>query len=287
MVVKNKAPDMSGANDAAVSQAAIAREQWNDYKTLFAPVILDEMKRQGDVGARMADLAEEEQRFGIDRTRRFDDEYWNNVAPLSRQYIDEARAFNTEGKREELAGIAGADWQQSYDGALQQQQRGLQRMGVNPNSGAFAGMQNQMAMGNALGMAQSKNMARRQAEAIADDKMKSAIGIGTGNAGFANNSSQIAQGWGAQGMNTMGMQGALAGLGGLNQSAQGAGSNYAGAGNTFTGIAKVQQQAQASNPTNQLLGMGLSAGLNWAMPGASTMANKGAFSWGGKQNGLT
>jgi hypothetical protein len=287
MVVKNKAPDMSGANDAAVSQAAIAREQWNDYKTLFAPVILEEMQRQGDVGARMADLAEEEQRFGIDRTRRFDDEYWNYAAPISRQIADDARAFNTEAKREELAGIAGADWQQGFDGAMQQQQRGLQRMGVNPNSGRFAAMGNQMALGNAAGLAGAQNMARRQAEAIAEDKMKTALAATTNNAGFATNTSQVAQGWGAQGMNTMGMQGALAGLGGLNQSAQGVGSNYAGAGNTFTGIAGVQQQAQASNPMNQLMGIGLSAGLNWAMPGASTMANKGAFSWGGKQNGLT
>lgn len=275
-----KAPDMSGANEAARAQAQIAREQWNDYKTLFAPVILEEMKRQGDVGARMADLAEEEQRFGIDRTRRFDDAFWRDTAPLIQRFQQDAANYNTETKREELAGIAGADWAQSFGAAQAQQARGLQRMGVNPNSGRYAAMSNQMAMNNALGMAGAKNMARRQAEAIADDKMKAAIGVGTGNAGFANNSSQIAQGWGAQGMNTMGMSGALGALGGLNSSAQGAGNNFAGAGNTYTNIARVQQQAQASDPMNQLLGMGLSVGLNWAMPGANTMMNKGAFSWG-------
>lgn len=279
MVIKNKAPDMSGANAAAQSQAAIAREQWDDYKTLFAPVILAEMKRQGDVGARMADLAEEEQRFGIDRTRRFDDEYWSQTAPLKQQYIDEAKNFNTATKREELAGIAGADWQQGFSRAQAQMDRGLGLRGINPNSGAALGLKQQMALSNATGMAQAQNMARRQAEEMANAKMLSALGVGSNDISAAVGASQVAQGWGAQGMNTMGMQGALGGLGGLNSSAAGAGANYAGAGNTYTGIARIQQQAQASNPMNQLLGLGLSAGMHYALPGMNMSATKGAFSW--------
>ena len=39
------APDMSGANAAALEGAAISREMWNDYKTNIAPVQLDQMQQ--------------------------------------------------------------------------------------------------------------------------------------------------------------------------------------------------------------------------------------------------
>lgn len=226
-----KAPDMSGANEAAREQAAIAREQWNDYKTQFAPVILDQMQQSIDIGRGQYELARDQQQFQLGLARKYDDRFWGTQVPLEDSIIQEARDFDTEAERERMAGTARADVEQAFSGARAQMNRDLGRMGVNPADPKYFGIQKGMAADQALATARAMNKTREAAKQMGWAKRMDAAALGRGLPGFSSGSSQLAMGWGGQGMNAggMGMSAALGGLGGMNQTAGSAANSLGGA----------------------------------------------------------
>lgn len=75
----------------------------------------------------------------------------------------EANQFNTDAKREELAGQAIADVNQSFDAVRGQQTRDLTRRGVAPGSGAALALDGQTRVSQALAQAEAGTLVRRQA----------------------------------------------------------------------------------------------------------------------------
>lgn len=244
-----KGPDMSGANAAAVGQMELARDQWEDYKTTFAPVMLEQMQQQIDVGKNTYDLAREQQDFQLGLARKYDDRYWRDVAPIEDQLYEEARTFDTDAERERMAGLARGDVEQAFAGVRTQQRREMGRMGMNPSDPRYFAMNRELGAQQALATANAMNKTRQAAKDLGWARKTDAAALGRGLAGFSSSSSQMAQGWGGQGMQGagMGMQGAQAALGGMNSTASSAGQNFQGAGNTYTNIAGIQQKSQAAN----------------------------------------
>jgi hypothetical protein len=78
---------------------------------------------------------------------------------------------------EEAAGKASVDTGLSYDNALGTNQRVMSRMGVNPNSGRFAGMQAEWGLAKAAAIAAAKNNARKQARNESFSRNASIAGI--------------------------------------------------------------------------------------------------------------
>lgn len=245
----SEAPDMSGANAAAVAQAGIAREQWNDYKTKFAPVILDQMQQQIDIGQDSYELARRQQEFQVGLTRKYDDRYWGVQVPQEDRLIDDAKNFDTAAEQERQAGEARGDIAQSFGDARGGLRREMGRMGVNPADPRFFATSQRMAGTEALATASAMNKTRQAAKEMGWAKRIDAAALGRGLAGFTSSASEGARGWSGTGMQagSMGMQGALGALGGLNSTAASAGANFSSAGNTFTNIAGIQQKTDAAN----------------------------------------
>jgi len=108
---------------------------------------------------------------------------------------------------EEAAGKAAVSSGLSYDNALGINQRTMSRMGVNPNSGRFAGMLTDWGLARAAGEAAAKNTARKQARdesfsrnagiaGIAQQGASQAIGAASSAAGAYGNAAQLGMGLG-------------------------------------------------------------------------------------------
>lgn len=254
-----KPPNTSAADAVAKAQADLAREQWESYQKTFAPVLLDQMQQQVDIGKDTYELSREAQNFQLGLSKKYDDRFWQRQAPLEDQIVDEARDFDTPAERERLAGTARADVEQAFGGVRAQQRREMGRMGLNPSDPKYFAMNRELDSSQALATASAMNKTREAARQMGWAKRMDAAALGRGLPGFSGDSSRVAMGWGGQGMDAggMGMRGATAALGGMNQTAQGAGANYAGAGNTYGTVLGVQQKAAGEK--NSMLGSGIGA----------------------------
>lgn len=252
-----KAPDMSGANEAAREGAAIAREQWNDYKTLFAPRIMEQMDQQIQIGRDTYELAREQQDFQLGLAERFNDRYWNTQVPLEDQIISEARNFDTDAERERLAGQARGDVAQAFGAQRAGLRRDMGRAGLNPSDPRYFSMMKGMATDEALATAYAANKTREAAKQLGWSRRVDASALARGLPGFSGGSTSAAMGWGGQGMQGagMGLNASLGGLGGLNQTA----GSSAGTFNNVSSNLRQNAVAGAQNPGFDAV-MGLAAG---------------------------
>jgi hypothetical protein len=190
----------------------------------------------------MQPLQQQQMQFGLDSARAAYDnaqadrdysiERRDKLSGLQDSLIRDANSFDTEAKREELAGKAQADVNQAFGNAEQQQTRALARMGVNPNSGKFAAMSNQNAIAQAAALAGASNSARtaaRQEGMAMTDRAANAL------AGYPS-MGMTATGQGAQ-YGGLGLNYANQGLSGMNSGFQTgagvAGNSAAGYGNAW------------------------------------------------------
>ena len=194
---KSSAPDYSSLANASEEAARISSElgyaqldwsknQYDQLTKLLQPVI------DTSIGVQQQTAAQGE-------------DYYNNLVntyrPLEQQYVNEVQSYNTDAKREELARQAAADAGQAFTTTQQANERAMMSMGVNPNSGRFAGTQTANNLGLAATRANAMTGARETADALGYAQMLDAIGLSKGlsNAsagayGVANNAAQSATG---------------------------------------------------------------------------------------------
>lgn len=118
-------------------------------------------------------LQRDQMQFGLDAAKTGyqqsqEDRSWmlgrrNQLAGVQDQLVSEARSFDTEAKREELAGQAAADATRSFDAARAQSMRAQMARGVNPASGQALALGQQAELTKALGLTAAKNNARTAA----------------------------------------------------------------------------------------------------------------------------
>ena len=121
----------------------------------------------------MQPLQREQLEFGLESARTAaresaDDRQWmlgrrNALQGAQDGIVAEANQFDTEGKREELAGQAISDVNQAFDAVRGQQSRDLGRMGVAPGSGRAMALDGQSRIAQALEQARAGTQTRRQA----------------------------------------------------------------------------------------------------------------------------
>ena len=222
----------------------------------------------------MLPLQQEQMKFGLESARlghqqSQEDRKWmldrrGALSGLQDTLVEDAKSFNEEAKQEELAGRAGADVNQGFSNAREQNNRAQQRMGVNPNSGRALAMGNQMAIAQAGALAgastNARAGARMEGRALTDRATNALAGYpamgmsatGAG-AGFGMSGVGLANA-GLAGMNSgYGAAGGMAGQMGQNATSMfGAQANYKNA----------QDQMAAANDPMAMVGK---AAMTYAM----------------------
>jgi len=178
-------------------QLAFAREQYDRAAPMLEGVAQQQMQAQSEQMAQARDY------YNYQR---------DTYRPLEQSIVADANNFNTEAYRQEMAGKAAADTGRAFGISQQQNQRAMSSMGVNPNSGRFAGMQQASGLQQAAVSANAQTNARTQAQQMGYARKLDAAGLGRGLAG----ASSAAYG-GASGAGSM-----------AGGNAQSAGQNYMG-----------------------------------------------------------
>ena len=177
------------------------------------------------------------QREQMDQARDYYNYQKDTFRPLEQGLVADAQKFNTDAYREQLASQAAADAGLAFGRTQAMNRRAMGAMGVNPNSGRFAGIQNASNLSLAANRANAMSNTRMQADQMGYARKLDAVGLGRGLGGL----SAAAYG-GATGA------GSAAG-----QSAQSAGQNYMG---------------------NMAIGSGtIGSGQNMGIQGLSTVLN--------------
>ena len=198
------APLAEASAEAARIQAGLGREQ-----LAFAR---DQYERTAPILESIANQQMQAQAEQMQQARDYYDYQKDVFRPLERSIVQDAQDFNTEAYREQLASQAAADAGRAFGISQQQNQRAMAAMGINPNSGRFAGMQQAAGLQQAATRAAAMTGTRRQAEQMGYARQLDAAGLGRGLAGAS-----------------LGAYGGATGAGSAaGQSAQSAGQNFMG-----------------------------------------------------------
>lgn len=125
--------------------------------------------------------------YQMDQGKAMGDMFRQTYMPMMAEQANSARNFNTEAHREGLAQQAAADVSRAFTNTNAASARNMASMGVNPNSGRFAGMQRGNDLALAAQRANAMTGTRRMAEAEGQRRMASAISGGQNLAGMSGN----------------------------------------------------------------------------------------------------
>ena len=219
-------PLAEASAEAARIQGGLGRDQLDFAKEQYArsaPIM--EGIAQQQMAAQSEQMAQARDYYNYQK---------DTYRPLEQSLVADANNFNTEAYRQEMAGKAAADAGRAFGISQQQNQRAMSSMGVNPNSGRFAGMQQATGLQQAAVSANAQTNARSQAQQMGYARKLDAAGLGRGLAG----ASAAAYG-GASGAGSM-----------AGQNAQSAGQNYMGNMAIGAGTIGAGQQMQLGGLSN-------------------------------------
>ena len=286
----SSAPDTSGMNAAAVSQANLSKEQLDWAKQLYADTAPDRA-----AATARANTVSDAQLAALNKQTALTDDYaaYNKgtFRPLEQSIVADANNFNTPERIDAAVGKATADVNSGFSNVQGQQQRSLARMGVNPNSGKALALGNQTAIAQAAALAGASNKARTDTETLGRAMKMDAASLGRNlpatqatSAGLAVNQGNAAVASGMQSGN-INAQGANI----MTQGYSGAQSGLAGAANTYGNIAGIQQRADAAGGAafgalGQVAGQfaGSAAGSTWLAALSDKKAKKNIKKVSGK-----
>jgi hypothetical protein len=177
--------------------------------------------------------------------------------------------FDSPERQDKLAAQAAADVNRAYSGSLDQSQRQMERMGVNPNSGKFAGLTNEINLNKAKDAAGAMNTARNNAvtQGMALRTGVAQFGRNMPNTGLAADSTALNAGNSATGNLNAGNAAHAAGLGTAAQWFGGAQAGNNSAANIGLGLYQGQlqanqQQQDAMGGIGSLIGtLGMAGGI--------------------------
>lgn len=169
-------------------QLNFARQQYEEMSPLMreiADMQMDAQRQQMEQGA----------------------DYYNYMSttfrPLEKSIVADAQNFNTAAYRERLATQAAADVGLAFGRTRAMNERAMASMGVNPNSGRFAGMNNASMLAQAATRAGLMSNTRTQAEQMGYARKLDAAGLGRGLPGASLGAYQGATAAGSAAGNTL------------------------------------------------------------------------------------
>ena len=216
---------------------------------------------------RLQPLQEQQMQFGLQTARTaYDqsqqDREWflgqrGRLTKAQNDVSDYATSFDTETKREELAGKAIADVNQAFSAQQGALTRNMSRMGVNPNDGKFAALSNQNAIAAASAQANAANKVREAARAEGIQLKGNVANMLSGYPAMGMEATGRGAGFGGLGLTTAnaGLAGMNSGWGAAGQMAGQWGGNSTNAFNAQANFKNQQDQiAASSDPFNTILG---------------------------------
>jgi hypothetical protein len=240
----SSAPDMSGANAAALAQAELSKEQLAWAKEIYAETAPDRA-----ASTARANAVSDAQLTALTKQTALTDDYadYNKTTfrPLEQSIVADANSYDTVGKTNEAVGKAQADVNAGFSSAQAQQSRSLSRMGVNPSSGRALAMGNQTAIAQAASLAGASSAARDKIELQGYARKMDAANMGRGLASSQATSAGVALNQGNSAAANGMQSGAINAQGNqiMTQGYAGAQSGLAGASQTYLGMANVEQRA--------------------------------------------
>lgn len=269
---------------AAMANAAVAKEALAWYKDLYANELLPMQKEQQALSRNLIErylgTMEKQQEFAEKQNAYYE----STFKPVEQQMVRDAMNYDSAENVSRRQGIAAANVQQQFSNAQQETARNLSRYGLNVNSGAFAATNERLMREAALQKAGA-------ATGAAFDTMDRGIALRAGAANFGRNMPNTAAAYygganqsGGMAMNTstQANQTAVNNAGvmgqGYNQFTQGMNS----AGNLMLGDYNARMQGYAAD--QQAMG-GLYSGLGMLggmaiKAGAFGLADGGAIHQG-------
>jgi hypothetical protein len=186
--------------------------------------------------------------------------YRDLFAPLEARMVRDASEFDSLERKERMAGEAAADVTRGYRGALESNQRALGRLGVNPDSGRFQALMQDINLGLAKDTAGAMNKARRDTElqGMAMREGAAKFGRNMPNTGLAADAAALNAGNSATGNLATGAGLHNAGMNAAQDWFGGAAGANSSAGNL--GLGQYQGQLDAWRQANQNSALG-AAGL--------------------------
>ena len=261
--------------EAAKMQAAIAAE-WLDFsRDQFAVA----NERQTDIDAMSKRIAEQ-QMATQDQANKWATEdrnrYKSVFQPMEDEYIDKAKNWDSEERQQQMAAEARADVQGSSDAARRIRERNQASMGVNPNSGRFAGADRAADFETTLASAGAQNQARNQVRTQGMAMQADALNMGRGLPSQAAGAAGLGLSAGGAAMGTtLGAHNSFLGNGGImSQGFSGAQQGY----NSQAGILNTQHSnALQAWQTETNASANASAGM-WSGIGSAAGMGMMAFS---------
>lgn len=221
--------------------------------------VQDEVMREIMAMSRdMAPLQREQMQFGIDAARvahqqAQEDRDWaigrrGKLADMQDRLIADASTYDSESRRQELAGQAMADVNQAFDNVRGQNMRQMTRMGINPNDGRMHAVNAQTGNAQALAMATAANAARQASKAEGIGMTDRAVNALAGYPAMGMQATGAGAGYGAMGLGlaNQGLAGMTSGLGTAGGMAGSMGANATSMYGTQANAYMQDQNAQAA-----------------------------------------
>lgn len=252
--------------EAALRQIEINEKAYRDYREQDMPWVRGVAEEALGISRANAQRAQALSDYQLESMRRNDARYWNTAVPFEDRLLQDVNRFDSQAYKEGQVNQALADTQAQFSNAQTQQQRGLARMGINPNSGRAMALGNQTAIAQAAAMASAANKTRQAAEQIGLSTKMQMYGGMRGLAGLGATNAQLGLGaMGTGNQSAAGMTGAAGSYLGANNAALGAMNSGVSAGIQGLGsYNQLQQNAVKINndadPTAAILGAGSTLG---------------------------
>lgn len=267
---------------AAQRQIELAEKQWEEY-----------VKEGGDrdwirgvteealgISRQNAASAQELSDYQLDSMQRNDDRYWNNTVPYQDRLDSEIdRLYSQDGINNQVNNAV-ADVNAATSNTNAQMQRGMTRMGVNPNSGAFGNMANATSLQQATAMASAANKTRMAAEQAGLATRFQSLGAKLGMAGLGATNAGLATsalGTGITAGNSMSGS-AASNISANNQTFSGVmsgmGSGISGWNSYESNRINAANVNAQNDPFNTVLGAATGVGMNWALKGSDRRIKK-------------
>ena len=237
-------PLANASKEAAQIMTGLGREQLDFAREQYeaANPILQEV----------AGLQIDAQRQQMDQAADYYNYQQETFRPLERSIVADAQNFNTAAYRDQLASQAAADVGLAFGRTRDMNQRAMASMGVNPNSGRFAGVNNASAIAQAANRAGIMSNTRNQAEQLGYARQLDAAGLGRSLSG----ASLAAYGGATSAGSAAGMSAQSAGQNYMGNMAIGAGTIGSGQQMNLQGLSSVlnAQTQTYINTDDSLLG---------------------------------
>jgi hypothetical protein len=163
-------PLANASKEAAAIMAGLGREQLSFARQQYNEV--------SPIMREVAGLQMDAQRQQMEQGQDYYNYLQETYRPLERSIVADAENFNTAAYRDQLASQAAADVGLAFGRTRAMNERAMASMGVNPNSGRFAGVNNASVLSQAAARAGIMTNTRNQAEQLGYARKLDAAGLG-------------------------------------------------------------------------------------------------------------